>query len=100
MNKVWDEIVVWKMSNCRAIYKAGAIILRTGGVFGRRWKAIVYREYKGGDVSALMRESVEQGLDVKSVEVVRVVWCNRASEDARVNVSRNARRVVERLQIT
>jgi len=57
-------------SNCRTIYKAGAIIVRTGNVLRRSWKAIVYKEYKVGHVSALMRESVEQRLDVKSVEVV------------------------------
>jgi len=38
--------------NCGAIYKAGTIIMRTESGLGRRCKAIVYREYKEGDVSA------------------------------------------------
>jgi len=63
--------------------------MRTESVLRRRCEAIVYKEYREGDVS-LRSKSVEQGLDVQCVMVVRLVRCNSASEGPRVSVSRNA----------
>jgi len=51
--------------------------MRTESVLRRRCEAIVYKEYREGDVS-LRSKSVEQGLDVQCVMVVRLVRCNSA----------------------
>ena len=52
---LWNEIVVWKMSACRGDLQGWSDYSRKP--IGKVIKAIVYREYKEGDVSLYERGS-------------------------------------------